>query len=70
MPKYHWLPFLDERISGSRLPARFFVDGEAAISVASTIAPYRSGEGDWIKVKTGAWREANKDRGELFEKKG
>ena len=26
----------------------------------------RSGDGDWIKVKTRAWREANKDRGELF----
>jgi bifunctional non-homologous end joining protein LigD len=24
---------------------------------------------DWIKVKTAAWREANKDRGELFEDK-
>ena len=32
-------------------------------------APYRSGEGDWIKVKTATWREANKDRDELFEQK-
>ena len=29
-------------------------------------APYRSGKGDWIKVKTKAWREANRYRGELF----
>ena len=42
MPKYHWLPFFDDVISGSRLPAAFFVDGEAAISVASTIVPPRS----------------------------
>jgi hypothetical protein len=25
-----------------------------------------SGKSDWVKVKTSAWREANKDRGELF----
>ena len=28
--------------------------------------PYRSGKCDWIKVKTAQWREANKDRGDLF----
>ena len=33
-------------------------------------APYRSGPTkDWIKVKCAAWREANKDRHELFKKK-
>src|SRR5207344_1392854 len=32
MPKYRWLPFFDERISGSRFCASFFVDGDAAIS--------------------------------------
>jgi ATP-dependent DNA ligase len=32
-------------------------------------ALYRSGEGDWIKVKTAICREANKDRGQVFEKK-
>lgn len=31
-------------------------------------APYRSGKCDWVKVKTAAWREANKDRGELFNR--
>jgi hypothetical protein len=36
------LPFFDERISGSRRPASFFVDGDAAISVASTMVPPRS----------------------------
>jgi bifunctional non-homologous end joining protein LigD len=31
-------------------------------------APYRSGESrDWRKVKTAAWREANKERWRLFE---
>jgi ATP-dependent DNA ligase len=31
---------------------------------------YRSGPTrDWIKVKTTAWREANRDRGKLFEKR-
>jgi bifunctional non-homologous end joining protein LigD len=32
-------------------------------------APYRSGKGDWVKVKTAQWREANKDRGDLFDKR-
>ena len=32
-------------------------------------APYRSGEcHDWVKVKTVAWREANRERWRLFEK--
>lgn len=31
-------------------------------------APYRSGKGDWVKVKCQQWREANRDRWELFEK--
>lgn len=39
MPEYHWLPFFEERISGSRFCAAFFVDGDAAISVASTMVP-------------------------------
>ena len=33
-------------------------------------APYRSWpRADWVKVKTKAWREANADRGEMFNKK-
>jgi len=32
-------------------------------------APYRSGKGDWVKVKTAKWRETNMDRGELFNKR-
>jgi bifunctional non-homologous end joining protein LigD len=31
--------------------------------------PYRSGPADWIKVKCLTWREANKDRHELFKKR-
>src|SRR6202789_890633 len=41
-PKYHWLPFLVWRISGSRLPASFLVEEGAWMIVASTIVP------DWI----------------------
>ena len=29
-------------------------------------APYRAGRCDWIKVKCAHWKEANKDRGDLF----
>ena len=32
-------------------------------------APYRSGKCDWIKVKTRAWREVNKNRGEMFNQR-
>jgi bifunctional non-homologous end joining protein LigD len=32
-------------------------------------APYRSGEcRDWLKIKTQAWRDANRERWRLFEK--
>ena len=31
-------------------------------------APYRSGpRPEWVKTKCDAWREANRDRGELFQ---
>jgi bifunctional non-homologous end joining protein LigD len=54
-----------------------FADGEKLLAVCEERglegivskrkdSPYRSGKCDWIKVKTRAWREANKDRGELF----
>jgi bifunctional non-homologous end joining protein LigD len=29
--------------------------------------PYRAGRCDWVKVKTRTWREANRDRRELFK---
>ena len=32
--------------------------------------PYRSGPNSgWVKVKTAAWREANRDRREMFERR-
>jgi ATP-dependent DNA ligase len=55
-----------------------FGDGQALLEVAQRHrqegvvskrrdAPYRSGEcRDWRKVKTLAWREANKERWRLF----
>lgn len=39
MPKYHWLPFLVECISGSRVFVRFLVELGALMIVASTIVP-------------------------------
>ena len=57
-----------------------FEDGQALLRVAEQRglegiiskrrdAPYRSGEcRDWRKVKTTAWREANRERWRLFEK--
>jgi bifunctional non-homologous end joining protein LigD len=41
---------------------------EGVVSKRKT-APYRSGEcADWMKVKTVAWRQANRERWRLFEK--
>jgi ATP-dependent DNA ligase len=52
-----------------------FEDGTALLRVAERVvskrrdAPYRSGEcRDWRKVKTTAWREANRERWRLFER--
>jgi ATP-dependent DNA ligase len=56
-----------------------FDDGQALLEVAERhrlegvvskrrSAPYHSGEcGDWRKIKTLAWREANRERWQLFE---
>ena len=41
IPKCQSLPFVEWSISGLRLPTLFLVDGEAVISVASTIVPSR-----------------------------
>src|SRR4051794_31595931 len=41
IPKCHWLPFLVWCISGSRALLLFFVEGGAAMMVASTIVPWR-----------------------------
>jgi ATP-dependent DNA ligase len=57
-----------------------FEDGAKLLDVAEEMklegivskrreAPYRSGEcRDWVKVKTAAWREANRERWRLFER--
>ena len=61
------------------LPSESFEDGLALLRVAEKRrlegvvskrrdAPYRSGDcRDWRKVKTTAWREANRERWRLFE---
>ena len=60
---------------GSR---RCFADGEKLLAECERLGlegivskrqdqPYRSIRSDWIKVKTKAWREANRDRRELFK---
>jgi bifunctional non-homologous end joining protein LigD len=61
-------------------PSELFEDGLALLRVAEERglegivskrrdAPYRSGEcRDWRKVKTTAWREANRERWRLFER--
>ena len=64
------------------LPSESFEDGLALLRVAEQRglegvvskrrdAPYRSGEcRDWRKIKTMAWREANRERWRLFETPG
>jgi bifunctional non-homologous end joining protein LigD len=62
------------------LPSESFLDGQALLRAAEEHrlegvvskrrdAPYRSGDcRDWRKVKTAAWREANRGRWRLFER--
>ena len=47
MPKYHWLPFLLECISGSRDLSLFLVKVGAAVNVASTTVPALSSKPRW-----------------------
>jgi bifunctional non-homologous end joining protein LigD len=51
-----------------RLLAECGKRGLEGIVSKRTDGPYRSGKGDWIKVKCAQWRLANRDRWELFEK--
>jgi bifunctional non-homologous end joining protein LigD len=57
-----------------------FDDGEKLLAHAEALGlegivskgrerPYRSVRCDWLKVKCRAWREANKNRGDLFQKR-
>jgi len=68
---------VDRFDNGCLLVSETFFDGERLLTECEKRgiegivskrkhAPYRSGKCDWIKVKTKAWREANKYRGELF----
>jgi bifunctional non-homologous end joining protein LigD len=62
------------------LASESFADGQALLSVAEKhglegvvskrrSAPYRSGAcRGWRKIKTAAWREANRERWRLFER--
>src|SRR5262249_44648457 len=76
-----FLPALLERFSCPAVsPSEPFEDGVALLRVTEERglegvvskrrdAPYRSGEcRDWRKVKTTAWREANRERWRLFER--
>jgi len=63
------------------LPSETFLDGQALLRAAEEHrlegvvskrrdAPYRSGDcRDWRKIKTAAWREANRERWRLFERR-
>jgi bifunctional non-homologous end joining protein LigD len=57
-----------------------FEDGEKLLASAESMGlegivskgraqPYRSVRCDWIKVKCRAWRQANKNRGDVFQKR-
>ena len=61
-----FLQFSQEFSDAERLLAECEKRGIEGIVSKRKAAPYRSGKCDWIKVKTSAWREAHKNRGELF----
>ena len=64
------LRYSESFISGAKLLEQAQAHGLEGIVSKRRDAPYGSGEGDWIKIKTSAWREANKDRGDLFDRNG
>jgi bifunctional non-homologous end joining protein LigD len=64
----NWLRFSESFRDGVKLLASCDRMGLEGIVSKRKYAPYRSGKGDWIKVKCATWREANKNRGELFKR--
>ena len=58
----NWLRFSENFDDGVKLLASCERVGLEGIVSNRKDAPYRSGKGDWIKVKSATWREANKDR--------
>jgi ATP-dependent DNA ligase len=67
-PCHHVLRYSDEVSDAAKLLA--VADKARLEGVVSKLSnqPYRPGKNlGWIKVKCAAWREANRDRGELFQ---
>jgi ATP-dependent DNA ligase len=52
-------------LSLTRAPAMSATRLEGIVSRRRT-GSYHAARCDWVKVKTPEWKEANKDRGELF----
>ena len=63
-----WLRFSETFNDGEKLLASCERMGLEGVVSKKKDAAYRSGKGDWIKVKCDTWRKANKDRGELFNR--
>jgi bifunctional non-homologous end joining protein LigD len=63
------LYLVDSYIDGTKLLEAAERHGLEGIVSKRRAAPYRSGEcRDWVKVKTAAWREANRERWRMFER--
>jgi bifunctional non-homologous end joining protein LigD len=62
-----WLRYSDVFTDAKKLLAACDAHQLEGIVSKKTDAPYRSGKGNWIKVKCRSWREANRDRGDLFQ---
>jgi bifunctional non-homologous end joining protein LigD len=68
--KVDCLHLVDAFTDGQRLLEAAEQHGLEGVVSKRKTAPYRSGEcDDWVKVKTVAWREANRERWRLFERK-
>jgi bifunctional non-homologous end joining protein LigD len=65
----HVLRYSDEFSDAAKLLAVAEKNGLEGVVSKLSNQPYRSGENlGWIKVKCAAWREANRDGGELFQR--
>jgi bifunctional non-homologous end joining protein LigD len=64
------LYLVDSFTNGQKLFEAAELHGLEGVVSKRKTAPYRSGEcDDWLKVKTTAWREANRERWRLFERR-
>ena len=65
----NWLRYSESFDDGTKLLASCERVGLEGIVSKKRDTPYRSGKCDWVKIKCAPWPEANKNRGDLLQKR-